>query len=133
MTHIPGPTARVTEMLGFGQIGLATSQLPLRFPCSGTIRYRSNELDSTRFISRRASHGTDILHRAIRHQQPVFMIEIPALAARVIDGLLHSSAIFRMGALDYAFHGRPRLSVQLEYPKRFIGPEDFSSGSIPPK
>src|ERR1700739_3831051 len=102
MTDIPGPTARVTEMLGFGQIGLATSQLPLRFPCSRNIRYRSNELDSTWFIYRRASHGMDIFHRAIRHQQSIFMIEISCLAGRFVDGLLHGGAIFRMGALDYA-------------------------------
>src|SRR5436853_118077 len=30
--RIPGPTARTTQTLGFGQIGLAASQFPFRFP-----------------------------------------------------------------------------------------------------
>src|SRR5258706_1566659 len=43
--HIPGPTACMTQMLGFGQIGLATSQLPFRLPCNRNIRHRPDKLD----------------------------------------------------------------------------------------
>jgi hypothetical protein len=98
----------MTEMLGFGQIGLATSQLPLRFLRDRDIRYRSNKLDATRHISHRSSHGMDIFHRAIRHQQSVLMVEVLPFTGRVIDGLLHGSAIFRMHALDNQFQSRFR-------------------------
>ena len=40
-------------------------------------------------------------------------------------------AIFRMGALDNAFHGRPGRSVKLENPESFVRPEDFSRGDVP--
>src|SRR3977135_2551320 len=42
--HIPGPTACMTQMLGFGQIGLAPSQLPFRFLCNRNIRPCPNKL-----------------------------------------------------------------------------------------
>src|ERR1700736_5933511 len=44
--HIPGPTARMTQMLGFGQVGLAASQLPFRFLCNRNIRHRPKKLDA---------------------------------------------------------------------------------------
>ncbi len=93
----------MTQMLGFGQIGLAASQLPFRLLCNRDIRHRPNKFDATRCISRSASHGMDIFHRAIRHQQSIFMVEILSVAGRAIDGLLHGSAIFRMGALHNKF------------------------------
>src|SRR6267378_3036531 len=118
--HIPGPTACMTQMLGFGQIGLATSELPFRFLCNRKIHHRPNKLDAARSISRSTSHGMDIFHRAIRHQQSILMVEILSVAGRAIDGLLHGSAIFRMGALDNKFHGRFRGSVTLEDSEGFL-------------
>src|ERR1700694_4789359 len=46
--HVPGPTASMTQMLGFGQIGLATSQLPFRLLRYRNIRHRPDELGATR-------------------------------------------------------------------------------------
>src|SRR4029077_13891652 len=66
--HIEGPAACMTQMLGFGQIGLAAPQLPLRFLCNRDIRYRSKKFDATRRSSRRPSYGMNISCRAIRHQ-----------------------------------------------------------------
>src|ERR1700694_3614791 len=58
--HIPGPTACMTQMLGFGQIGLATSQLPLRVLCNRNVRHGPNKRDSPRCISRSTSLGMEI-------------------------------------------------------------------------
>ncbi len=45
----------------------------------------------------------DIFHRAIRHHQPILMVEVISIDGRVVDVFLHGSAIFRMGALDNKF------------------------------
>src|SRR6266566_4929390 len=125
--HIPGPTARTIQMLGFGQIALAASQLPFRFPCNRSIRHRPNELDAARGISRSMSHGMNIFHRTIRHQQSIFMVEILSLAGRAIDRQAHGRAIFRMGALDNKFYGRLRCSVALKDSEGFVRPDNFSA------
>src|ERR1700720_1730149 len=59
---IPGPTACLTQMLGFGQIGLATSQLPFRLLGSRNINPRPNELDAVRRFFRSTSHSMNIFH-----------------------------------------------------------------------
>ena len=123
----------MTQMLGFGQIGFAASQLPFRFPCSRNIRYRSNKLDTARFISPPARHGMDIFHCAIRHQQSIFVIEVLSVDGSSVNGLLHGGAIFWMGAFDNKFHGRFCRPVNLEDTKCFIGPEDFSVETFHPK
>src|ERR1700730_4020198 len=112
--HIPGPTARMTQMLGFGQVGLAASQLPFRFLCNRNIRHRPKKLDAARWISRRTRDGLDVFHRAIRQQQSIFVVEILSVAGRLIDGLLHGGAVFRMGTLENKFQGRFRRPVALE-------------------
>ena len=48
------------------------------------------------------------------------MIEILSVAGSAIDGLLHGSAIFRMGALDNKFDSRFRRSIILEDSKGLI-------------
>src|SRR5258707_928500 len=94
--RIPGPTSRVTQMLGFGQISLAASQLTLRFLCNSHIRYRSEKFDATRRSSPRPSYGMNMFCRAIRHQQSIFMVEIFPRARRVVDGHLHGGAVVWM-------------------------------------
>ncbi len=118
--HIPGPTARTTQTLGFGQIGLAAPQPPFRLPRDRNIRYRSDKLDPAGPISRPASHGMDVFHCAIRHQQSVFMIEILSVAGGLLDGVLHGRAIFRMGALENKFQGRLCRLVALEDSKGLL-------------
>ena len=60
--HIPGPTARMTQMLGFGQIVLATSQLAFRFLRNRHIRHRPDKLDAAGRISCSTSHRMDVFH-----------------------------------------------------------------------
>ena len=105
-SYIPGPTACTTQTLGFGQIGIAASQLPLRLLCNGNVGHRAHKLDIAGRISHGASHRLDIFHRPIRHKQSMFLVEILSVAGRAIDGRLHGSAILRMGTLNYEFHGR---------------------------
>ena len=82
-------------------------------------------------ISRRASHGMNVFHRAIRHQQSVFMIEILSIAGGLPDGFLHGSAIFRMGPLENKFQGRFHRLVALEDLEGLVRPDDFSARGIP--
>src|SRR3979411_1051528 len=107
-------------MLGFGQIGLAASQLPFRFLYNRNIRHCPNNRDAASPFSPSTSHGMDIFHRAIRHQQSIFMVEILSVAGRAIDGLLHGSTIFRMGALDNELYGWFRRRVTLKDSKGFL-------------
>src|ERR1700730_3421265 len=79
------------------------------------------------------SHGMNIFHRAVRHQQTMFMVEILSLARGAIDGLLHGSAIFRMGALDDKFHGRLRRPVTSKYSESLVRPDNLSACDIPSK
>src|SRR6266849_4891587 len=87
---------------------------------SRNISNGPNKLDATRRASRGASHGMDIFHRAVRHHQSVFMVEILSVARRLIDGSLHGSAVVRMGALENKFYGWLRRLVTLEDSKGFV-------------
>ena len=66
------------------------------------------------------SYGVDIFHRAVRHQQSIFMIKVIAVDGRMLEGLLHCGAIFRMGALDNKLQGRFRRPVTLKDPENFV-------------
>jgi hypothetical protein len=105
----------MAKMLGFGQIGLATSQLPLRFHCYRNIRDRPKKLDAAGSILRHTSHGADIFHRAVRHQQSKFVIIVLSIDGDTLYGLLEGSAIFRMRTLNNKFHGRFRRPVISKY------------------
>ncbi len=61
----------------------------------------------------------DIFHRAIRHHQPIRMIEVICIDRSTVNGLLHGSTIFRMSALKNHTDGdRGRLVVS-KNPKSF--------------
>src|SRR5258708_29386062 len=45
--HVPGPTARINQPLGFSQIGLAASHFPFRLPGGRDIGNCSDKLDAT--------------------------------------------------------------------------------------
>jgi hypothetical protein len=110
----------VTQTLGFVQIGLAASQLPLRLSCNGNIGHRPEKLDVTRRISCGTSHGVDVFDRVVRHQQSIFVVKILSIEGSMLKGLLHGDAIFRMGALDNRFQGRFRCQILLEDPEGFL-------------
>src|ERR1700730_9988096 len=55
--RIPGPTACMTQALGFGQIGLAASQFTLRLPRKGHIRNRPDIFQVSNCISFGPSDG----------------------------------------------------------------------------
>jgi len=42
----------------------------------------------------------DVLDRAVRHQQSILVIELLAVARRLLDDHLHGGAIFGVGALN---------------------------------
>src|SRR5262245_21001386 len=82
-------------------------------------------------IDRRASQGVEMLHRAIRHQKPVFMLEILVVAGRLIDRPSHGGSIFRMRTLEDQLKRRLRRGVALENSKCLRCPDDLSRGDVP--
>ena len=61
------------------------------------------------------------------------MVEILAVAGRVINGLLHGSAIVRMDAPDNEFQGRSGRPIVLEDPECLLRPEELSTLDLPAK
>ena len=72
-----------------------------------------------------------MLDGGVRHQQSMFKIKILSVLCRALDGLLHESTVFRMGALDNELHGRLCRPVELEDPKGFLRPDDLARGDTP--
>src|ERR1700687_4756977 len=73
----------------------------------------------------------DIFHRAIRHQQSIFMVEILSVAGRLIDDLSYGNAVFRMGALDNKFRGRLRRPVTSKDSEGLLRPNHLARGDVP--
>ena len=61
------------------------------------------------------------------------MFKILPVARRALDRLFHEGCVFRMDALENAFHGRRDRSVILEDAKRFLRPADLAGGHAPPE
>src|SRR5882724_11025463 len=76
------------------------------------------------------SHHVDILDGTIRHQQAIFVLKILSVLG-ALDRLLYGGSIFRMNPLEDELQSRLRPAVILEDAKRFIGPDDLSSGNAP--
>src|ERR1700730_1796585 len=123
----------MTQALGLGQISLTAPQCSLNLPRSGDVRDGPDKLDGTLFIPSGVSHGADILHGAIRHQQSVLMVEILPFTRGLVEGRLHGSAIFRMRPLKTQLHSRSRRSVELEDAEGFLRPENFAVRDVPAK
>src|SRR6266478_10124066 len=132
-THIPDPTACMTQMLSFGQIGLAAPQFPIRLPCNRNIRYRPDKLDAIRIVSGSAGYGMDMFHRAVRHQQSKLMVVVISIDGGTFNCLLHGGTIFRMRALDNKFHGWFRRPVTAEDSEGLVRPGNLSAGDFPCK
>src|SRR4029077_17885184 len=109
--HVPGPTAGMAQALSFSQIGFAATQLLLRIFGDGDIGDRSDKLEAAGRIYRGARERVNMLYRAVRQQQPVWMLEILLVSRRPIGGFPHRVAIFGMGALNDELQGRPRHRV----------------------
>src|SRR5260370_27377696 len=87
----------------------------------GDIRYRPHAFKVTRFIvCCRMTHDSNVLHRAIRHQQPMFKIESLPLPCCLIESFLDEGSVLRMGSLEYDFHCRFVDSVVFKNSKRFL-------------
>ena len=77
------------------------------------------------------SHHIDVLDRAIRHHQAIFMLKIPSILRRALDGLSHQGRVVRMNPLEDELDGGCRRAVVLEDAKRFVGPADLAGGGPP--
>src|SRR5438445_116255 len=136
-TGLPQPVGRRLGIIAKALLALAKRdnglfQLFPRGVLRGDIHVRPDEFtDLAIVVEDRMRHGMYALDGSIRHQQSVFMLEILAVARGLIDGLLHGSAIFRMGALDNELQGRLRPLVALEDTKGFLRPNEIASGDTP--
>src|SRR6266850_5867137 len=104
--HSPNPTPGMREPLRFRQITLASPQRLFRLLVPGGVHHRSNKLEFSRLIAFSMSHNVDMFDGTIRHQQPMFKIEVLPILRRALDYLFHKGRVFRMEPLESKFHGR---------------------------
>jgi hypothetical protein len=71
------------------------------------IRHGPHEFKVTRFIvCRGTTHNSNVLHRAIRHQQPMLKIKSFLIPYCLIEGFSDEGSVLRMSSLQYDFHSR---------------------------
>src|SRR5208283_67252 len=100
----------------------------------GDVRYRPHEFQVIRFAERRRmTHNANVLHRTIRHQQPVFKIKVLPLPERSLGYLLDQRPIFRVSSPQYPFQRRLAGWFKFEDPKCLLGPENLSARYLPAK
>ncbi len=123
-----GPTGEVHETLidevdgsvGQGAPGMCGNRVDdppdssFGLLCRGDVHHRSDELDEARFVAQGMSDDMDMLHRAVGHQQPILVIEVPLILRGTLDRLLDEGDVFRVDPLQDEVHGRNRRSVVLE-------------------
>ena len=95
------------------------------------VRHRADKFDAAGCIRYRMRRGMDMFDRAVGHQQPIFVIEILAVAGRAVDGLLHARPIVGMNALKDRVEADRRRLVVAEYPEGLVRPDDFAGGDAP--
>ena len=118
-------------MLGLLQIGLTAAQPLFRLSCGRDVGYRPDKLEMAGCIDRRARQHVHLLHRAVRHKQPVFVLEILVVAAGLIHGPLHVGPIIRMGARDDELWRRRGRRIASENSKCLRCPDDLAGGDLP--
>src|ERR1700733_15408402 len=128
---IPGPTARMTQMLCLGEIRLAKPQFPLGYPRGSHVRYRADKFYFARWVLYGMGHRVDVLHRPLRHQQSILMFEVLAFIGRAFNDRLNGRTIFRMRALNDQFDRRFGRSIISKDSKALVCPEYFSARYIP--
>ena len=73
----------------------------------------------------------NVLDRAIRHQQSIFVIEILPIAGCAVHRSLHESTVFWMNTLkDRVDSGGARLVIA-KNSEAFLRPGDFAAGDVP--
>ena len=128
-TGFPEP---VRGCLGkFAESLFAAPQFLLGPPGCRDVRHRSDKPYIAGFLAQGASQCADMLHRAIGQQQSIFVIEIPPLPRRSIDGPPHEITIFGMNALNEKVQSRLCRSIALEYPEGFLRPQQFAGSDVP--
>src|SRR5580700_2308851 len=76
-------------------------------------------------------HNLNVLHRAIRQQQPMFKIKSLPVPRYLVERFLEEDSVLRMCSPQYDFHCRFVGWIVFENAKRFLRPEDLSAGNIP--
>jgi len=116
----------------------ADSKSPRNF-CSALLRsvmsaYRAHEFQIIcTTMHRGMAYDAKILHRTIRHQQPVLKIKILLLLLRRIDDPLDGFDVLWMNSFEYQFQRRFGRRREVENAIRFSGPIDFPTRNVPPE
>ena len=122
---IPSPTSTLGQGLRLSQITFAPPERLLYSLSIRDIGHRSYEFKVTRFmIGRWMTDNSNVLDRAIGHQQPMFNIKRLPFARYLIEHSLDEGSVFRMSSVQYEFHGGFVDAFEFENSKRFVGPYD---------
>src|SRR5258708_38810600 len=95
------------------------------------IRHRSDKFDVIRCIGHGMRGRMDIFGRIVGHQQSIFVIEIPSVAGRPVDGLLRARSIVGMNALNDHVERDERRLVVAKYSESFLRPDNFAGSDAP--
>src|SRR5258708_33408173 len=87
------------------------------------IRHRSDKFDAIRCLGHGMRGRMDIFGRIVRHQQSLFVIEIPSVAGRPVDGLLRARSIVGMNALNAPVERDERRPGVAMYSATFLAPD----------
>src|ERR1700739_2641015 len=77
------------------------------------------------------THDPNVLHTAIRQQQPMFNIKSLPTPNCLIEGFLHTNSVLRMGSLQYSFQRRFAGRIVAKNSKCFIRPDDIPGRNVP--
>ena len=102
------------------ELGLSFVQLLLGLFGRGDIHQRPSEFQLTSMIPDGMGDNMNVFDRSIRHQQPIFIIEILALAGCALDRASHESAILRMNALQDHVEGDGGRFLVSKYSEAFL-------------
>src|ERR1700674_4952320 len=77
------------------------------------------------------TYNSNVLPRAIRHQQPMFKIKSLPITCCLIERFLDERSVLGMGSLQYDLHCRFAGWIEFQNSKRFVLPDDMSTGNAP--
>src|ERR1700722_11389314 len=83
------------------KLRFALPDLVFSLLCCGDVCNSAHIFQVARGTLQRASQNVEVLHRTIRHQQPMLTIKIFPLVACAVDSLLSEISVVGMNSLEY--------------------------------
>jgi hypothetical protein len=115
----------VADFFGFGQVGFAAPERPLRPKAVGDVGRRTNDLDGlAELVGDWMTNPIDIFYRSVWKQEPVLMHKVSAIANCPIDALFERVSVGRVNPFEKSGNGGlGAFWIQLENPKEFRRPQ----------